>query len=446
MTFKGIIEQNFLNLRNQVLEILLNLKAFYILNKNGKTFLIKKSDKTFNQIISKSDDNFKSLFNQYFNFFNSKEEAFYCLRFKDSPFNHRCCICRCFSKFQVSSNEYGKTCGNKDCSQKLIHSESAKEKTVATNLKKYGVTNVAKLDDVKQKSKKTCLEKYGTEYALQSELVQEKRKNTNLIKYGSTSPFSPLSNNFKNLMFLKYGVDNPFKSETIKLKLKITRLEKYGFECATKSETVKRKIIETRQEKFEKTQKELNATLESIVISMYGNGWYLKRKALDISPIFFENNVFIKNDDIEKIKEYSELHINQGKSHAELEIQNFVKSFCVEAITNTRSVIPPKELDVYVPSKKVAIEFDGIFWHSSYSYDENYHLNKTIACERQGIRLIHIFSDEWIFKKDICKSLIMSALRIYNRRLFARNCIVKEIDLEIAETFLKNNYLKPIPH
>jgi hypothetical protein len=53
------------------------------------------------------------------------------------------------------------------------------------------------------------------------------------------------------------------------------------------------------------------------------------------------------------------------------------------------------ELDIYLPEKNLAIEFDGLFWHNSNNKFKNYHLKKTLLCEKQGIQLIHIFEYEW---------------------------------------------------
>ena len=53
-----------------------------------------------------------------------------------------------------------------------------------------------------------------------------------------------------------------------------------------------------------------------------------------------------------------------------------------------------------MPDYKMVIEFDCLYWHSDNQKDKNYHLNKTINCEKENIQLLHIFEDEWIYKKD----------------------------------------------
>lgn len=159
--------------------------------------------------------------------------------------------------------------------------------------------------------------------------------------------------------------------------------------------------------------------------------------------------LWVKKSDYFKLKELMKKFENTPycSSYREIEIKNFIKSiYNGNIIENNRQIIKPKELDIYIPSKKVAIEFDGLFWHSTFQRDDldakTLHYNKTIECEKLGIRLIHIFEDEWINKQEICKSIIASALGIYKRKIFARKCEIKEVPLIIANDFLNNNHLQ----
>lgn len=131
-------------------------------------------------------------------------------------------------------------------------------------------------------------------------------------------------------------------------------------------------------------------------------------------------------------------------SHDEEYIYKYVTSiYSGTVIQHTRKIIAPLELDIYIPDKKVAIEYNGVYWHSiNAGLDKNYHLNKTLMCEKQGIRLIHIFQNEWKDHSDICKSIIASALGIYNQKIYARNCIVKEVLSKDAKQFLETNHIQ----
>lgn len=130
-----------------------------------------------------------------------------------------------------------------------------------------------------------------------------------------------------------------------------------------------------------------------------------------------------------------------GFSNAEKELFDFVSMHTV-AVGNVRNIIPPYEIDIWVEEKNLAIEFNGLYWHSEIYKDSKYHSNKSKLCNEKGIKLLQVFSDEWELKRDIVKSRILSSLGIFNRRLQARKCIVKEINTKTASDFLSNNHIQ----
>ena len=133
-------------------------------------------------------------------------------------------------------------------------------------------------------------------------------------------------------------------------------------------------------------------------------------------------------------------------SDAEKEIICFIEKECgLKCNNHDRTIISPYELDIYIPEKKIAIEYDGLIWHSEkFGKDKNYHLMKTELCEKQGIRLIHIFEDEWIEHEEIVKSKLKHILGcdMDLPKIFARKCIIKEIDNQIAKSFLEKNHIQ----
>ena len=94
-------------------------------------------------------------------------------------------------------------------------------------------------------------------------------------------------------------------------------------------------------------------------------------------------------------------------SHYEEEIANCVSTFYNGTlIRNSRDIISPLELDLYYPEKKIAIEFNGDYWHSDKFKDEHYHYNKFKACYDLGITLVSIFEFYYISSKDAIFSYI----------------------------------------
>ena len=131
------------------------------------------------------------------------------------------------------------------------------------------------------------------------------------------------------------------------------------------------------------------------------------------------------------------------KSKSEEEIYNFIKTLLPneEIYLNDRHILNGTELDIYIPNKHFAIEFDGLYWHSN--KDKNYHLTKTESCESKGIQLIHIFEDEYQYKKDIVLSKIKHILKCNtNNKIFARKCQIKEISYNESNLFLEKNHIQ----
>ena len=100
------------------------------------------------------------------------------------------------------------------------------------------------------------------------------------------------------------------------------------------------------------------------------------------------------------------------------------------------------ELDIYVPSENFAIEYNGLYWHSEITKDKNYHLRKTDECNSKGIRLFHIFEDEWLEKSEIIKSMLSNIFGKTEHKIYARKCEIKEISTNDAKSFLNENHLQ----
>ena len=129
-------------------------------------------------------------------------------------------------------------------------------------------------------------------------------------------------------------------------------------------------------------------------------------------------------------------------SKQEQELQNFLKQH-IDIECNDRSIISPYELDIVIPSKNIAIEYNGLYWHSEQrGKDRNYHLNKYNMCKDKGYRLIQIFEDEWLTKQDIVKSRLKHILGFRDRTVFARKCTIREIVPNVARDFINKYHIQ----
>lgn len=100
-----------------------------------------------------------------------------------------------------------------------------------------------------------------------------------------------------------------------------------------------------------------------------------------------------------------------------------------------------KEVDIYLPDRGVAVEYNGLYWHSSRTRGVNYHLDKTSAAESAGVRLIHIFEDEWANRRSAVENLLKSAAGVSVRR-FARRLEVRTVEVTPAAEFLDTHHIQ----
>lgn len=237
--------------------------------------------------------------------------------------------------------------------------------------------------------------------------------------------------------------------ESIRLKVAKTTMARYGvsniFDLDRKANT--KKACETRLERYGyrwhqqsklKNLEDLSNT--EFVQSLIDKGWIYVAKHFGLS----ENS---HSSAIKFIRANGYKFTKHGNSILENDLADFIESiYSGEIIINGRSCIAPYELDIYIPEFNLAIEFDGLYWHSAGSKEEErpkYHLLKTELCEEKGIHLLHIFENEWNdpVKRELWKSVIAHKLG-KSKRIYARKCKLLEIPSKEANEFIKNNHLQ----
>lgn len=99
----------------------------------------------------------------------------------------------------------------------------------------------------------------------------------------------------------------------------------------------------------------------------------------------------------------------------------------MEVIPNDRSLIAPQELDVFIPEKYVAIEFNGVYWHSEEcGKDKHYHYNKGLACKEKGVQLLQVWEDDWARNPELIKRMLAHKLGVdTSKRAYGRNTRVR---------------------
>ena len=137
--------------------------------------------------------------------------------------------------------------------------------------------------------------------------------------------------------------------------------------------------------------------------------------------------------------------VNNTSSKQEDDLFEFVSNLCKYPIErHNRTILEGKELDIFIPALKLAIEYCGLYWHSELKgKHRNYHLDKLNKCKEKGIRLITIFEDEWVLNTVKCKSRLASCIDSSSmRKIFARKCHITPISGSIAKAFCEINHIQ----
>lgn len=305
-------------------------------------------------------------------------------------------------------------------------------------LKKYNVESTNQLESVKLKKKLSSLKKYGTESPMQNEEVKLIHKKAIRKKYGvdNIMQCEEIRNKINQTIKNKYNVDNLFQSEIIKEKMKKTNLLNLGAEYPTQSEVVKNKI---KKIAFDKLKIRFPFILE------------LNDKNLTCSCNKCNKNFIINRTFLNDRKRHNYILCTNcnpvevgATSKNELEIFEFVKSILPNEniLSGDRKILNNKELDIYIPSKNIAIEYNGLYWHSELFKANDYHLEKTNDCTELDITLIHIFEDEWKYNREIVESRLRNLFGLNENKIYARKCVVREVGIKETKEFLIKNHIQ----
>lgn len=129
------------------------------------------------------------------------------------------------------------------------------------------------------------------------------------------------------------------------------------------------------------------------------------------------------------------------KSAGETEIADFLGKY-TSVETRQRTIIPPKEIDIYLPEHRLAIEFNGLYWHSESTRNDakTIHQDKHITCRQKDIRLIQIWEDDWNNKQSLIQSMLLHAIG-KTTTIYARHCQAERMNGQEAKAFFITNHL-----
>jgi hypothetical protein len=295
-----------------------------------------------------------------------------------------------------------------------------KNKIKNTNIEKYGVESYLQtkdsrkslqkyrddhINEILDKTRNTNLIRYGVEHTMQSKIFLDKCRKTNIEKYGVewTTQTQHMKQKSQETCLLRYGYDNPSKSPIIKEKCKLNELERSGYEWSSQ------RILT-----HEKYSILTNPILLQEEINLFGVPLLARQMNVSHRTIYLA---------VKKMK----LKLPNTNSY-ETEILNWLETNKIQYVRNDRIQIKPKELDFYFPDKKIAIEFQGTYWHMDplifESTDYNCLTHKTakehwkqdkfkiMQCMEKGIDLLIIWEEDWKENKDEIKKQVLKILSL----------------------------------
>jgi len=270
----------------------------------------------------------------------------------------------------------------------------------------------------------------STYYACSRKCSEKKNKNTILIKYGveNVSNSQIIKDKKVETCLNNFGVEYPQQSKDIFENSKNVKFEKYGDENYANCD----KMLRTKRKKLIKKYNAIDYDGEFLTFKCEKDHIY------KITFGLYFNRIKVKTNLCTICNPYK-----SNESPNEVKLYEFIKNICSDEIKlKDRIVLSGKELDIYIPSKKIAIEYNGLYWHNELYKSDKYHFNKTELCEKNNITLIHIYEDEWKYKEDIVKNKLINIFLENGNNINSKKCDIREVvDVDAVE-FLENNHIQ----
>lgn len=338
------------------------------------------------------------------------------------------------TNWAASIEKRKKTCLEKYNSESYFDYETMVLQARNTKKLKYGSENYVNSD----KAKETKLKLYGDETYRNDEKIKE----TCLNKYGSENPFGSkvIIDQISNTFNTKYD-GRGFSSASISDKIRKTNIEKYGESNAMKVKEVSAKASSSKS--FNYYGADLFNTLTNNIKDLYEQ--YYNNNALSLNKL--SNLLGIDSNTLSrKFKENGLEVLDRSYACSSSYGEDFLCEILrelkpdIHIIRNTRKIIAPKEIDIWLPAYNLGIEYHGSYWHTEDKVGD-LHRQKTIMAKAAGVRLIQIFDYELVEKQDKLIAFLKNILG-ESKKLYARNCICKEITSGEAKNFLNMYHLQ----
>lgn len=384
----------------------------------------------------------------------------------------KCSTCGCDMPFERRGREFCSVlCARrnaewrKQVSVKNTENSSIRsEKRRATNIARYGVACSLQDEGVKQKAANTVMDKYGVSNVSKNEGVKQKIKRTNEARYGVgyTQQNVDVRRKSINALQAKYGdVQYPFQSKAIQDKAKQTNIVRYDTEYAASSPTVRSKIRDTNVVRYggaspfcsDAVREKAGTTIEQRYGVRYNTQYHLGKDVVDMLNdadwMADQYSTRSAHEISEQLKcnittvfNYLDMHGirptgSKGSDWQRAMASHFDGAVLEAAIFDNKY----KKVDILLPDHKLAIECNGVYWHSEMYKTPNHHKLRKDEVNQLGFRLMQFNDLDWYNKQPVILSMINNAIGARHDKIYARQCSVVDVDAPTAKTFIDNNHL-----
>lgn len=246
----------------------------------------------------------------------------------------------------------------------------------------------------------------------------------------------------------RFGVSNAMQNADVRARAANTCLERYGAENYSQSNVHAERVSQKRKQRYDVTGNTLEVSVLDIdddhikdVVFPHAN----KRITFQCDHCY--NKETIPSETYKyRSKNFGTPCKKCGEIANRSKYKNIIEQWLlgnsVNYVRNDRIILEGKELDFYLPDHNLAIEVNGLYWHSDHIIaDPKYHLAKTEACEEKNIQLIHLW-EHWLKSNSSGVINLINAKIGHNKRIGARLCKIKEIDHDQCKTFLEQNHIQ----
>lgn len=359
----------------------------------------------------------------------------------------RCCSSKCANSDPDFRKRVQETCLKKYGAKTPAESMQVKNKLISTYTARHGgMGNASK--NVQRKQQTTMVSLYGVKHALKSEQIKSTAIATHKKRYGGIGMSGNNRAKIERTNQIRYGCKSPLSSICVQTKLKETNLKLYGSEYATQNPEIAQKISDKKTKSFISYHDDI-ISIERIADKIiytcqcpHPECEQCTQKTYTIQAERYCNRRINGTEPCTNLVPVLKSR-NKG-TYPEI----FIRAILNDIIEpgrlryNCKSLIAPKEVDIYDPIARIAIECNGCYWHSDKNKSPSYHRNKYIQCQKHGVQLLTIWED-WIkTKPEIVKSIIRAKYHYFQQSIYGRKCEISAVPAVDAHTFLETNHIQ----